>query len=87
MLCVCRLCLLTICSSKAEARLACINQLSGWPLLLLLLQVHVPAGQQVMSFLYGYQRDPEYWPAALEFRPERWLPVRTAAHAVCVRQE
>jgi hypothetical protein len=43
---------------------------------LLLLQVHVPAGQQVMSFLYGYQRDPDYWPAAAEFRPERWLPVR-----------
>lgn len=44
-------------------------------------EVHVPAGQQVMSFLYGYQRDPEYWPAALEFRPERWLPEGAALAA------
>jgi cytochrome P450 len=43
-----------------------------------MLQVTVPAGQQVMTFLYGYQRDPAYWPAALEFKPERWLPVRPA---------
>jgi hypothetical protein len=43
---------------------------------LLLLQVTVPAGQQILSFMYGYQRDPAYWPAALEFKPERWLPVR-----------
>ncbi len=26
------------------------------------------------SFHYGFQRSPDYWPAALEFRPERWLP-------------
>jgi len=25
---------------------------------------------------YCYQRDEAYWPAALEFRPERFLPVR-----------
>lgn len=28
----------------------------------------------MFPFLYGYQRSPEYWPAASEFRPERWLP-------------
>lgn len=34
----------------------------------------VPEGVGVFPFLYGYQRSPEYWPAAEEFRPERWLP-------------
>jgi len=34
----------------------------------------VPEGGGVFPFLYGYQRSPEYWPAASEFRPERWLP-------------
>lgn len=34
----------------------------------------VPQGVSVFPFLYGYQRSPEYWPAAEEFRPERWLP-------------
>lgn len=38
-------------------------------------QVHVPAETTVFSFMYSYQRDPEYWPAAQEFKPERWLPV------------
>jgi cytochrome P450 len=48
------------------------------PLHLRLLQVTVPAGQQILTFMYGYQRDPAYWPVALEFKPERWLPVRLA---------
>lgn len=46
-------------------------------------QVHVPAGASVMSFLYSYQRDPDYWPAPLEFRPERWLPVSISLHGNC----
>lgn len=34
----------------------------------------VPEGVGVFPFPYGYQRCPKYWPAAEEFRPERWLP-------------
>jgi cytochrome P450 len=36
--------------------------------------ITVPEGEGVFPFLYGYQRSPEYWPAAEEYRPERWLP-------------
>jgi thromboxane-A synthase/cytochrome P450 family 3 subfamily A len=33
----------------------------------------MPEGSSLFPFLYGYQRSPEYWPAAEQFRPERWL--------------
>lgn len=36
--------------------------------------ITVPEGVGVFPFVYGYQRSPEYWPAAEEFRPERYLP-------------
>lgn len=36
--------------------------------------ITVPEGEGVFPFLYAYQRSPEYWPAAEEYRPERWLP-------------
>eukprot|EP00775_Hariotina_reticulata_P011712 gene11712-11857_t len=35
--------------------------------------VVVDPGTLVATFLYGYQRDPEYWPCADSFMPERWL--------------
>ncbi len=34
--------------------------------------VKVPAGASVMMSAYATQRDPRYWEAAEEFRPERW---------------
>jgi cytochrome P450 len=37
-------------------------------------QMVAPAGTSVLCFLYDYQRSAEYWPKALEFLPERWLP-------------
>jgi cytochrome P450 len=49
----------------------------------------VEQGTLVATFLYGYQRNPEYWPRAECFLPERWLPVRdinsaaAAAAAAC----
>jgi cytochrome P450 len=36
----------------------------------------VPAGSSVFVASYVMQRDPELWPRAAEFLPERWLPVR-----------
>eukprot|EP00775_Hariotina_reticulata_P006333 gene6333-6567_t len=36
--------------------------------------IHAAAKTSVFTFVYGYQRDPDYWPAAEEFLPERWLP-------------
>jgi cytochrome P450 len=35
----------------------------------------VPAGSSVFVASYVMQRDPELWPRAGEFLPERWLPV------------
>jgi cytochrome P450 len=39
----------------------------------------VPAGSSVFVASYVMQRDPELWPRAGEFLPERWLPVRIQA--------
>jgi cytochrome P450 len=38
--------------------------LAGWP---------VPAGSLVLASQWVIQRDPRWWPDALQFRPERWL--------------
>lgn len=38
----------------------------------------MPQGTQLYTAMYLYQRDPAYWPRALEFYPERFLPVRGA---------
>ena len=35
-----------------------------------------PPGKPVFTALYVYQRSAKHWPAPLEFRPERFLPVR-----------
>jgi cytochrome P450 len=42
----------------------------------------VPAGSSVFVASYVMQRDPELWPRAAEFLPERWLPVRIGVMAV-----
>jgi thromboxane-A synthase/cytochrome P450 family 3 subfamily A len=41
--------------------------------------VVVRKGLPIFTCLYAYQRDPEYWPRALEFLPERFLPEGAAA--------
>ena len=42
----------------------------------LLPGVVVPKGEMVYTSTWCVQRDPEYWPAADEFWPERFLAVR-----------
>ncbi len=34
---------------------------------------HLPAGQEVLLTPYLIHRDPRWWPAADQFRPERWI--------------
>ena len=35
----------------------------------------VPAGATVVTAIWSYHHDPEIWPEAASFRPERFLPV------------
>lgn len=44
-----------------------------WPAWM--LQVVLPGNSSIFTGVYSYQRDPDYWPEALEFKPERFLPV------------
>ncbi|KAF8072691.1 AL21 [Scenedesmus sp. PABB004] len=43
--------------------------------------VRVPAGTALLTFVYGYQRDPQHWPQPEAFAPERWLPEGAALAA------
>ncbi len=40
--------------------------------------VRLRKGEMIYTSTYCVQRDEEYWPAALEFRPERFLPEGSA---------
>lgn len=44
----------------------------------LLPNLHIKKGVSIFTAPYCYQRDEAYWPAALEFRPERFLPEGSA---------
>lgn len=48
----------------------CVMCLSG------VVQVWLPQGTAMFACIYSLHRDPDFWPDALEFKPERWLPVR-----------
>ena len=47
-------------------------------------QVWLPPHTAVFGCIYSFHRDPDYWPHALEFRPERWLTVRVRPHTVAL---
>ncbi len=44
-------------------------------------ELEVPAGTNVMGCVYLAQRDPDVWPDALRFVPERWLNQKTDPYA------
>lgn len=49
-------------------------------------QLWLPPQTALFACIYSMQRDPDYWPHALEFRPERWLPVMMLMYsAVCMQ--
>ena len=48
------------------------------PVLLYGVQVSLPTQTAMFACIYSMHRDPSYWPHALDFRPERWLPVSAA---------
>lgn len=48
------------------------------PVLLYGVQVSLPPQMAMFACIYSMHRDPGYWPHALDFRPERWLPVSAA---------
>jgi cytochrome P450 len=55
--------------------------------LLALLQVWLPPQTPLFACIHAYQRDPDFWPLAEQFRPQRWLHVGAAfccPHLWCV---
>jgi hypothetical protein len=56
---------------------ACIDIRLNLPRIAVVLvpQILLPPQTALFACIYSMQRDPTYWPHALEFRPERWLPV------------
>ncbi|WIA29661.1 hypothetical protein OEZ86_012145 [Tetradesmus obliquus] len=44
-------------------------------------EVWLPPGTPLFACIHAYQRDPQLWPAAEQFRPERWLQDGASAAA------